>query len=63
MNKLVQIGYIGTYKCYLNVSIEEAKRRFSAEEDILIEDFEDNGIHIDTFMFDDEFEAYDVWAK
>ena len=63
MNKIIQIGYIGTYRCYLNVSMEEAKRRYSAENLILVEDFDNNGIRIDTFVFDDEFEAYDVWAK
>lgn len=51
------IGWIGGRRCYLDISIDEAKRRYyeSVEDEII-----DDG-YINTITFEDEFVAYDVW--
>ncbi len=56
MNKLISIGYIGLKRCYLNISLEEAKRRYQEDE----EEIPDN---IYEFEFEDEFCAYDVYER
>lgn len=52
------IGYLGGKTCYLDIPLEEAKRRYEKSEETSI-----NGEFIDvkTFEFEDEFWAYDVW--
>ena len=59
MNKLIVIGWIGVKRCYLNISREEAIRRYEAAEGC-------SGIEstelIDEFEFEDEFGAYEVWG-
>ena len=78
MNTLISIGYLGGKKCYLNISVEEAIKRFCKDDgDITPDDFQkdkDGKIccyvqgtkqikyHIYIFYFDDEFEAYDIWS-
>jgi hypothetical protein len=58
-NKLITIGFIGFKKCYLNVTKEEAINRYLSDPNNL--GIEDN--EVKEFEFDDEFEAYDCWAK
>jgi len=58
MNKLISIGYIGLKRCYLNIPLEEAKRRYQEDE----EEVPDTDI-IYEFEFDDEFCAYDVYER
>jgi hypothetical protein len=51
------IGWIGVNRCYLDISIEEAKQRYMNAEGS--SDMDD--ISVDTITFDDEFSAYDAW--
>jgi hypothetical protein len=57
MNKIISIGFLGVQSCYLNVDIEEAKKRYMEENDL--EDLED--VTIREFEFVDQFEVYDIW--
>ena len=54
-NHLVVIGWMGAKKAYLNVSREEALRRYVETEG------EIDGEHIAEFDFDDQFCVYDAW--
>ena len=58
MNKLISIGFLGIQSCYLNIDIDDAKKRYMTENDL--EDLE--GVTIREFEFIDQFEAYDVWG-
>jgi hypothetical protein len=63
-NKLISIGWLGIKRCYLNVSREEAIRRFVRDEcdgnpEITDETLTKDRL-IEEFEFDDEFYAYDV---
>ena len=58
MNKLISIGFLGIQSCYLNIDIDDAKKRYMTENDL--EDLE--GVTIREFEFTDQFEAYDVWG-
>lgn len=64
-NKLHIIGYMGCKSCYLNISKEEAVKRYNIDN---IDNRDSLEIPIDlddvkTIEFEDEFEAYDVWGK
>jgi 1-deoxy-D-xylulose 5-phosphate reductoisomerase len=65
-NKLTVIGYRGDKSAYLNLSKEEAIRRFLDSnlnfQDCVEEDVEKYG-NVEEFYFDDEFCVYDAWAK
>lgn len=54
-NTLTVTGWLGNKRCYLNVSEEEALRRFKLENP-------EGTTNVDTFRFDDEFNAYDAWG-
>lgn len=60
-NKLVIIGWMGDNTCYLNVSKEEAVRRWKA---VNPESYEINVDSDDVreLEFEDEFGAYDIWS-
>ena len=58
MNHLIVIGYIGTKRCYLNMSLEEARARY-----VKTEGEEPEPRLIDEFDFEDEFGAYDAWER
>jgi hypothetical protein len=55
---LVVIGCTGIRRCYLDVPLEEATRRFLASEERTALDSSD---YVDEFDFDDEFGCYDAW--
>lgn len=59
MNTIITIGFIGIKRGYLNISLDEAKERYSKVEGFSIEDI-DKGI-IDIIEFEDEFGVYDIW--
>jgi hypothetical protein len=61
MNKLISIGFTGIKKCYLNITEEEAIRMYCLDENLSIEQFNETEIPIDTFNFNIQFNAYDVW--
>ena len=61
MNKLISIGYIGIKKCYLNITEEEAIRRYCKTENITRQKFDEDNISIFTIEFKDEFGAYEIW--
>ena len=59
MNKIVVIGFLGDQSCYLNVDVEEAKKRYMEENEL--EDLE--GVTTREFEFEDKFEVYDIWVE
>lgn len=67
-NKLISIGWLGIKRCYLNVSREEAIKRYVEEaENSILDDIDEHYLVrndlIEEFDFDDEFSAYDVGEK
>ena len=56
-NQLVAIGHLGQNRVYLNVSPEEAKRRYEETYKDVNWDYEE----VRLIDFDEEFEVYDVW--
>lgn len=58
MNKLIIIGFISNYVCYLNVSREEAISRFIKENDWYTLDEVNNMTY--EMEFKDSFGAYEV---
>jgi hypothetical protein len=63
MNKIITIGYLGIQRCYLNISEEEAIKRYCDQDSITREEFDGMGYRIQTINFEDEFECYDIWEK
>lgn len=59
MNKIIEIGYIGSKRCYLNVDEQEAIIRYCESENINISDFD---LDVNILEFDDEFKAYDIFG-
>lgn len=57
MNKLIAIGFMGDYSVYLNVSLDEAKRRYSEANDGV----DANDYDIIELEVKDEFNAYHIW--
>jgi len=57
MNKLVVIGCIGMKKAYLNISVDEAMKRFLASESAIPGDYDPQVIE-----FEDELDVYEVWG-
>lgn len=58
-NRLVVIGWVGSKRVYLNVPKEEAIQRYlqyQGQKELCGED-------IEVYEFDDEFEAYSIWAE
>lgn len=62
-NILISIGYLGTKTCYLNISREEAIKRYLKDNPELTNSLDYYGIQIDEFEFGDEFECYAVYPK
>lgn len=68
---LVAIGSTGSYKVYINHTVDESKEKyfesegldFDTEPDTVEEYFDEyDDLNIKTMIIDDdEFEAYDVW--
>jgi hypothetical protein len=61
VNKLIVIGYIGIKKCYLNITEDQAIKRYCKTENITRQMFDEDDISIYTIEFNDEFCAYEVW--
>jgi thymidylate kinase len=55
MNTLTAIGYLGGYRVYLNLDLEEAKRRYQEETG---DNPDDYSVHVTEF--EDVFYAYEV---
>lgn len=66
MNKLIAIGWLGNRTVYLNVSREEAIRRYATAEMIPdlgeAEKYVTKNKLIQEVEFDDEFSAYSVYG-
>jgi len=67
-NKLITIGFTGIKRSYLNMTQEEAVRRYCEEENKNRFIKEDNitGLTdepIEIFDFDNEFDCYEIWSK
>ena len=60
INKIISIGCLGQQTCYLNISLEEAKKRYARTYDMTVEEVTDDDC-IKIINFDDEFEVYDIW--
>lgn len=54
---LIGIGYTGLVSCYVDLTLEEAKRRYLEKNDSL------DGVTITAFGFDDEFNSYEISEK
>lgn len=56
---MIAIGFLGLMSCYVDLTLEEAQKRYLEKND------EDNldGISITVFGFDDEFNTYEVSEK
>jgi hypothetical protein len=73
-NTLILIGYMGGFTAYVNLSVEEAKRRYEEEdrarlvvllgqedEEYVPVDWQD--IYVKQFVFEDSFRVYAAWPK
>lgn len=60
---LITIGWTGIKSAYLDLALDEAKARYAKEQGGTVEEVDWDNEPIDTFEFEDEFRAYDVWAK
>ena len=58
-NKIISIGFLGGQKCYLNISREDAVKRYAESEGSTIDEVL-SGYTVKEFEFEDEFSAYDV---
>ena len=63
MNTLIVIGWLGCKKCYLNVSREEAIRRYKIDDRTGEDEWTAIEGDIIEFQFEDEFSAYDAGEK
>lgn len=63
MNRIIAIGWLGSMQCYLNVSREEALRRYLVDNPIEVEYTKTQKDFIREFEFEDEFWAYSVGPK
>ena len=57
-NRLVAIGYLGGFICYLNLSREQAIQRYLTDNEYMCQEI--TKLSIKEFDFTDRFEAYDV---
>jgi hypothetical protein len=62
MNTLICIGFLGDQQCYLNVSLEEAKKRFSETFHGPDEVADPDNFETKVIEFTDSFAVYDIWA-
>ncbi len=53
---IIAIGFLGLFVCYVDVPMEEAKRRYAARDEWPVEDAD-----INVVTFSDTFTAYSVW--
>ena len=61
-NKIISIGWMGYKRCYLNITVDEAIKRYCESENIEItEDYTVDDLNIDIIEFDDEFGAYTIY--
>jgi hypothetical protein len=60
-NKLIIIGYIGLKRAYLNISKEEAVKRYISQTGYDEEYDKDLLDDIREIEFNDEFGVYDAW--
>ena len=61
MNTLIVIGWLGARKAYLNLSEEEALKRYCAAEGCTEAEAKEAGFF--KFEFEDEFNVYDAYAN
>lgn len=61
-NRIVHIGYTGGMRCYLNMSDEEALKRYCESEGVT-EVYVKINEQIESFEFEDEFSAYQVYPN
>lgn len=61
-NTIITIGYVSNYACYLNISEEEAKKRYSESEEISVDEIgqPDSLYQIEKIHFNNEFGAYSI---
>lgn len=59
MNRLVAIGYLSGFVCYLNMSREQAIARYKTDGEYMCDEMSE--LSIVEFEFEDRFGAYDVW--
>ena len=60
MNKIIAIGGMSNFKCFLNVPEKEAIKRYCKYYGMPVEGFDKKANSFKTIEFEDEFEAYDI---
>jgi len=55
---LIAIGFMSHYHVYIDVPLDEAKRRWKAEEEM---DIDGEFVTVEVVRAKDEFEAYAIW--
>lgn len=58
-HRLVCIGWLGDFACYLDVPREEAMRRYRAENP----ETQPDDVRVTEFEFEDEFYAYEAGPR
>lgn len=61
MNKLVVIGWLGCKKAYLNITRDDAIRRWAQANPGANYGDDSGDVDISEFEFEDEFSVYDAW--
>lgn len=62
MYQITLIGYMTCYKAYINLPLEECKRRYIESDCNGDKDFDFASVTVDQFtVTDSEFNVYDAW--
>ena len=62
-NKIIAIGFMSSYRCYLNITKSEAVLRYCDSEEMTLDCFMESNYRVDEIEFDDEFGAYEIWEQ
>ena len=62
-NTIHCIGFYGDIRCYLNIPLDEAKRRYCKEEGYPLNELDNPGINCFSLEFDDEFAVSTIWVN
>ena len=60
MHTLIEIGYLGNRKCYLDIPRDEAIKRYESKHGKI--ELRSKQLQINEFAFKDEFNAFEVWT-
>jgi hypothetical protein len=63
MNTIIAIGWTSSYRCYLNLSKEEAIEKYMKEHNVSEYTLEELRGMIKEINFNDSFSVYDIWCE